>query len=624
MTFLYIKEIQIKEINIKHSFLVQISNFQKQTIFLKDLKCKYQNAWITQEFIVENKLIYNLFQSKYRLKEIELKLGTTIDFPQEPYTNLGKIVIAGFQNQVVDLLQQLSIVENIFKNFCTVKSLPLNNQQIEQLTANSQQLQQIQEKTSSYFEFKNIISFNPEESILEKLTFEGKELCIVKGDITQIKCEAIVYQIMNDKCELGEIGLQNQQVKNILSITNNDIQKFFKEIMKGKSSLNPGELFYYKVNTDSHVDHIFNIYPPTYRQAKTLARDKKIIEQLIQNIFQLAKEKNIKQIAFPVISVEIFGFYMNMASQILLKEIINCLFQGDCDIKQIFILENDDLRCKKLLYHLNNLLSDNPQQKTEDYIKQQWQWFEQDHFEDYDDYEINRKMCKFYTEFEKGQDQRFNIFYPYSKYPGTHLIDLDKQRIWDKTHNNSEQSIISIDNFGERKYYINGKQVSDDLNRYLIQQEIQGKRKFDIFYKFYEIYMTKEGLFQKNLQYENIRPIQFIPYEKQNVENVLIRQSSQFKIQKLIEASYKVEYGSKVIFFEVNQQKQVKYDQVLVHTTNDDENMPECKILELLENTPKLKSKIQLLNRNKEQIFQVRSPNRIVVAAKRQPLQDKN
>ncbi|CAD8145022.1 unnamed protein product [Paramecium octaurelia] len=622
---IFVHQGNLDQQNKHQAFFLGLNQHLKETNeFLKDLKSKYQNAWITQEFKVENTLIYNCLQSKYRLKEIELKLGATIDFTKEPYTNLSKIVITGFQNYIIELLKQLSMLENRIKGLSIVKSLPLNNQQINQLTAKFQQLQQIQQKTSSYFEFKSITSFNPEESILEKLTFEGKELCIVKGDITQIQCEAIVYQIMNDKCEFGEIGLQNQQVKNLLSITNNDILKFFKEIMKDKQFLNPGELFYYKVNTDSHVDHIFNIYPPTYRQAKTLVRDQKIIQELIQNIFQLAKEKNIKQIAFPVISVEIFGFYMNMASQILLKEIINCLFQEDCNIKQIFILENDDLRCKRLTYQLNHLLSDNPLQKTENYVKYQWQWFEQDHFEDYDDYEVNRKICKFYTQFEKGQDQQFNILYPYSKYPGTHLIDLDKQRIWDKTHNNSEQTIISIDNFGERKYYIDGKQVSDDLNRYLIQQEIQGKRKFDIFYKFYEIYLTKEGHYQKNLQFGNIRPIQFIPYENRNEENVLIRQNSQFKIEKLIEASNKEENGSKVIFFEINQQKQVKYDQVLVHTLYDDENMAETKILELLENTPRLKSKIQVTNRRStEQIIQVLSPNRKIVA-KRQPLQDKN
>ncbi|CAD8108963.1 unnamed protein product [Paramecium primaurelia] len=599
--------------------------------FLK-LKGQYNNEWIKQELTIENKLIFNLLYSKYCMKDIELKLGTSIEFIKATNSSQNKIIIQGFLNEILNLLKRLSELENRMNTYIKINNLELSQQEIENLIGKQPELSLIEEQTSSYFQFQKIVSFSPEQAIIEKLTFDGKEISIVKGDITQIECESIVYQILNDKCELGDIGLQNQQVKNLLKMTDNHIHEFFKEIMKNRSQLNPGDLFYYKVNTQCHVDHIFNIYPPTYRQAKTLARDQKIIEQLVSNIFKMAKEKKIKQIAFPIISVQIFGFYMSMASQILLKAIIHNLFQEDCDVKQIFILENDDQRCKKIIYHFNQIVSDNPEQKTENYLKQQWQWFEQDHYEDYDDYEVNRKICKMYSLFEKGQDQQFNILYPYSKYPGTHLIDLDQQKIWDKTHNNSEQSIISIDNFGERKYYIDGRLVKDDLNRYLIQQEIQGKRKFDIFYKFYEIHLTSQGHFQKNLQFGNIRAIQFIPYEKPNFEDVLIQQNSQLKIEKMIGTSQL--NGSQSIHYDINQQKKVKYDQLLIHTSNDDENIPKQKLLELLQNSTVKKTKTsqthfktqQTTQKQSEQMFLIRSPtnNRKLLLPKREPLQDKN
>ncbi|CAD8124637.1 unnamed protein product [Paramecium sonneborni] len=638
---LYYFEIQIPELINKNNIYVHqtIIENEPNTIFLglkedlqqldqhlKDIGQRFQKNWVEQVIDVDNKLLFQCLESKYQMKELILKQGTTIEFLKNT-THPYKILIKGFQNQVIDLLKQLQSLEIKIMQSVQIKSTNFNHHQIKQLSEMSQKLSDIEKITSTYFEIKKTTSFKPQKAILSKLTFEGKELCIVKGDITQIECQAIVNQILNDKCELGDVEMQNQQVKNLLKITNNEMQEFFKKIIQEKNTLQPGDLFYQKVTQKCHIDHIFNIYPPTYRQSKYLSRELNIIRQLIKTIFQLAREKQIKQIAFPVISTEIFGFYFTMASQTLLMEIINNLFQESCQIEQIYILEDNDLRCRKIIGELQRLLSKDIYQKP---ITQQWQWFEQDHYEDYDEYEINKKICQMYKKFQStGINQNFKIKYPYSKYPGTHLIDLDQQKIWDKTHNNSEQSIISIDNCGQRRYYIDGKEVNEDLNRYLIQQEIQKKRKFEIFYKFYEIFLTSNGHYQKNLQHGNTRNIQFIPYDEPNLENVLIIQNSQFKFEHLIEP---IEDKSQNLCYIIDPKKSAIYDQIKIYTLNEDENAAEQQLFDELSSLTEKKRKLGKLNyqssqqstEGSEKLSQVSSPRRLIQLTKKVPLQQKN
>lgn len=160
------------------------------------------------------------------------------------------------------------------------------------------------------------------------ININSTDIIISLGDITEIKTDAIVNAANNTL--LGGGGVDGA----IHKAGGKSILKECKEIggcATGDAKITgAGDLF---------CKHIIHTVGPIYSGDK---RNEVDLKRAYRNSLNLAKEYNIKKIAFPSISTGAYGYPIELASKIAIEEIINFVKQDSYFDEILFILHSEN------------------------------------------------------------------------------------------------------------------------------------------------------------------------------------------------------------------------------------------------------------------------------------------
>ena len=182
-----------------------------------------------------------------------------------------------------------------------------------------------------------------------------------KGDITRLKIDAIVNAANNKLLGCWQ-PLHNCIDNIIFNYAGVQLRNEMKEIMKkigpyeqtGKARISKGYFLPSK--------YIIHTVGPFVNGPLT-DKHKKLLESSYLSVLELAKEKNIKTLAFCCISTGVFNFPNEEAANIAIKTVINFLKNKNKDIKIIFCVykEIDEIIYKnKLKEMINDYLNEKP------------------------------------------------------------------------------------------------------------------------------------------------------------------------------------------------------------------------------------------------------------------------
>ena len=179
-----------------------------------------------------------------------------------------------------------------------------------------------------------------------------------KGDITRLKVNAIVNAANNKLLGCWE-PLHNCIDNIIFSYSGVQLRNEMNEIMKkigpyeqiGKARISKG---YYLLS-----DFVIHTVGP-YVDGPLIEKHKELLTNSYKSILELAKEKNIKTLAFCCISIGVFNFPNEDAAKIAIKTVIDFLEKNKkLNLKIIFCVYKD---IDEIIY--NNILK----QKTENIL----------------------------------------------------------------------------------------------------------------------------------------------------------------------------------------------------------------------------------------------------------------
>ena len=179
-----------------------------------------------------------------------------------------------------------------------------------------------------------------------------------KGDITRLKIDAIVNAANNKLLGCWQ-PLHNCIDNIIFSYAGVQLRNEMKEIMKkigtyeeiGKARISKGYFLPSK--------YIIHTVGPFVNGPLT-EKHKKLLESSYLSVLELAKEKNIKTLAFCCISTGVFNFPNEEAANIAIKTVINFFKNDNKDMKIIFCVykEIDEIIYKaKLKERINDFLN---------------------------------------------------------------------------------------------------------------------------------------------------------------------------------------------------------------------------------------------------------------------------
>lgn len=160
-----------------------------------------------------------------------------------------------------------------------------------------------------------------EEPVINKTHTKQLKIKInlYKGDITKIKCQAIVNAANTSL--LGGGGVDGA----IHRAGGNEILEECKKIRAKQGGCRIGEAV---ITTAGNLDAQFVIHTvgPVWNGNET---EKELLKKCYKNVFELAKENNITRIAIPNISTGIYRFPKEIAAEIALSETFKFLNENE-------------------------------------------------------------------------------------------------------------------------------------------------------------------------------------------------------------------------------------------------------------------------------------------------------
>ena len=203
----------------------------------------------------------------------------------------------------------------------------------------------------------SITDINPISNLINNKKLNSSlfnNIYLWKGDITKLKIDAIVNAANNKLLGCWQ-PLHNCIDNIIFSYAGVQLRNEMKEIMKkigtyeqtGKARISKGYFLPSK--------YIIHTVGP-FVNGHLTEKHKKLLESSYLSVLELAKEKNIKTLAFCCISTGVFNFPNEEAASIAIKTVINFLKNKNKDIKIIFCVykEIDEIIYKNKLKEMIN------------------------------------------------------------------------------------------------------------------------------------------------------------------------------------------------------------------------------------------------------------------------------
>ncbi|CAD8176849.1 unnamed protein product [Paramecium pentaurelia] len=512
---------------------------------IKEIEKKYQ----------DNRMKIQLFIKQKSLSDEILKILKQQDFCYVSYDQRKYIQTIEFLKQDFDIIYNL--LKNLEQSYetCKVLILDVNDQKkIEKIN-----LKEIEKKEQVIIDIQSVSIINPlkAEGFLLNIGY-NKKIKFIKGNISQIQCQAIVLEFLKN-VDFSEERLQNDQIKNIINFIQGENNK--KELLQEwKFQIQEQDIIDIHCqklkNHKNLIDYLFQIYPKFNRQAASLENNLLHIKSLITKVFQKSKEHNITQIAFPLIGVGLFGYNLKEIQQVLIQEIISQLSYQNCQISQVFVQKTTDLNmiliyndfiliiviqneqdyrqvqeyCKIISNNTNLNQSNYNQQSFITQVASCQIEIDGDLIDIEDSYVIEQISYQYQLLKQGQQIEPFTITHPYSKYPFTHSIDLKNNKMIQEK-NNTQQKIEFIDLFKQRIYFIDQQQVSESLNQYLLLKHEQNKlNEFKIYYAQDEVKVINSQFYIKTNFFENFQKV-FIKYKKDQFKQEILINFEQFEQQ---------------------------------------------------------------------------------------------
>lgn len=165
----------------------------------------------------------------------------------------------------------------------------------------------------------------------EKTLFLGQKLTVVQGDLTEVKCDAIVHPTnasFNTSGKVGEALIKAGGADLVKSIS--DLHKSHGDL--GSTSALIGEA------PNLKAKHIVHVFSPSWGKGNP----EQELETVVKNALTLADEKNVTTIAFPSIGSGVNAFPKDIAAQTILKGISNYFVTVmSSSLKQIYFVLYD-------------------------------------------------------------------------------------------------------------------------------------------------------------------------------------------------------------------------------------------------------------------------------------------
>ncbi|HKK63815.1 MAG TPA: O-acetyl-ADP-ribose deacetylase [Bacteroidales bacterium] len=154
-----------------------------------------------------------------------------------------------------------------------------------------------------------------------------ERISLIKGDITQIKTDAIVNAANNSLTGGG--GVDGAIHKSAGSKLLEECEKL-NGCETGEAKITKGYKLFAKF--------VIHTVGPVWHGGSS--NEKLLLANCYRNSLKLAKQHNIKSIAFPTISTGIYGFPIEEATEIAVNEVIKHLQSNK--IKIAFVVFNDN------------------------------------------------------------------------------------------------------------------------------------------------------------------------------------------------------------------------------------------------------------------------------------------
>lgn len=225
--------------------------------------------------------------------------------------------------------ENLSDKKRLYRSLCNIRDpMPISNEYIK-----------IENEYLS--EENKLKGINKVEDIMAFTNYKGTEICLWKGDITTLKIEAIV-NAANSR-GLGCFIPCHKCIDNAIhSASGIELRLECNEIMNELKNLQTGKAFITNAYNLPANYIIHTVGPIIYEE---VTKQKILeLEECYINALELAKEKNIKEIAFPCISTGEFRFPKDLASRIAIKVIKKYIDENKKCFKKIIFntfLEED-------------------------------------------------------------------------------------------------------------------------------------------------------------------------------------------------------------------------------------------------------------------------------------------
>ncbi|CAD8094847.1 unnamed protein product [Paramecium primaurelia] len=530
----------LKEIQFEQQYQVAVAISKKQKDFeiigrqenleeikqmLKQFEQSKKENQTSTIIDCDNKLIFN------RLKQLNVQImqqnnvddenKVVISFPQD-----NKIMLQASKKQIQQEKEKIMKKIQELKNELVIKPCQFSDKEVKFIYKNFKQVLEKLEKNNEIListSTQTQGSSQSEKSAACTLEYQNKKIQIIYGDISTIQCDAIVNSC-NNKMSFGDSLQLTGVAQSIFQLGGTQFQSACSDYIRKYYELETGEVFTYKMPNDRQIKYILNVATPVYSQGQVTDDDLLIIQENIQKIFKEINDLDIKTLTLPIFGGGACGYNYNQVAQVVLNTTINQLYFQKNTIETIYIVELIDIKVDWLTKILNNLLK--PPVKERE-VKYQWQWQDNQNFQDYDDEEINKQIDEAYEQFlYTGKEQKVLLNFPYSKQPGTHTVNFETQTITDISLKTTKK-IITKNISNSKRFYFDEDIVDDQLNEYLLLQEMNNIKKFDIFFKKHFVEFKIGGMYQMNQETQYKRQIKFVLYQPK-------KSKAQIKVNKLV------------------------------------------------------------------------------------------
>ncbi|CAD8116184.1 unnamed protein product [Paramecium sonneborni] len=260
------------------------------------------------------------------------------------------------------------------------------------------------------------------------LKYQNKKIQIVYADISNVRCDAIVNSC-NNKMSFGD-PLQLSGVANsIFRLGGASYHQFCLDYINKYNELKIGKVVTYNMPIGRQIKNILNVATPIYSRGDEADDDLNKIKDNIEAIFK--EIKNLDE------NLWLFQFLMEEHVDIVLIKLHN-----KYQILQQINLELIDVKIQKLTQILAQMLKQ-PDKERE--IKYQWQWIEENIYKNYDDEDFNKQIDEAYELFQlTGQEQKVHLKFPYSKQPGTHMVNFNNNTVYDISLNKEKSQFLNL------------------------------------------------------------------------------------------------------------------------------------------------------------------------------------